>query len=377
MQAFLLDDFEVEIDLRAAEIGGCWEGELRDGIPIAWGMDELRFFYERTLEYKSPVILDVGANTGAFSMLAVMNPAMRSYAFEPAPVTFEVLNKNISLNGLQDRVKTFQVALADKNGTASLKHPKSGIASGLACIGKPLRFDEWIEFEVPVSTVDDVVGEQGIDRVDLIKIDTEGCELLVLKGAQELIRKCHPGILCGCHEVNTKQFGYHPSEIVKLLTSWGYKHAKVSVEDMYFYMPKQAHIVKPTFGTKNTETAAQSKSELSGVRNCSEMVSRNLPAGVQESGVSKGSHLADKMQEWIERLASFQNRLYYRDQTPQSLNALVELVHQYNPTKIVELGRLSGLSLRAWLSAKSDAEIIAIDRSFAALHRSQQYLPAK
>ena len=125
-----------------------------------------------------------------------------------------------------------------------------------------------------------------------------------------------------------------------------------------------------------TETGAQSKSELFNVRDYSDMTLRKLPSGVEKSGISEGGHLADEMQEWIERLASFQNRLYYRDQTPQSLNALVELVHRCKPTKIVELGTLSGLSLRAWLSAKSDAEIIAIDLSFVALHQSQQYLPA-
>lgn len=79
--------------------------------------------------------------------------------------------------------------------------------------------------------------------------------------------------------------------------------------------------------------------------------------------------------EWIGKLALVQNRLYYRDQSPESLNALVELVHRYKPTKIVELGTLFGFSLRAWLSAKSDAEIVAIDLSFKSLRESQQFLP--
>ena len=80
-------------------------------------------------------------------------------------------------------------------------------------------------------------------------------------------------------------------------------------------------------------------------------------------------------QEWIDTLALTQNRLYYRDQTPKSLNMLVELVHRYKPTKIVELGTLSGLSLRAWVAAKSEAEVIAIDLSFKPLFKSQEVLP--
>ncbi len=82
-------------------------------------------------------------------------------------------------------------------------------------------------------------------------------------------------------------------------------------------------------------------------------------------------------QEWIDTLALTQNRLYYRDQTPKSLNMLLELVHRYKPTKIVELGTLSGLSLRAWLAAKSRAEVIAIDLSFKPLFRSQKVLPVE
>jgi len=82
-------------------------------------------------------------------------------------------------------------------------------------------------------------------------------------------------------------------------------------------------------------------------------------------------------EEWIDTLALTQNRLYYRDQTPESLNMLVELVHSYKPTKIVELGTLSGFSLRAWLSAQSEAEVIAIDLSFKPLFRSQEVLPVE
>jgi len=81
-------------------------------------------------------------------------------------------------------------------------------------------------------------------------------------------------------------------------------------------------------------------------------------------------------QQWIDTLALAQNRLYYRDQTPESLKTLVDMVHRHNPTKIVELGTLSGLSLRAWLAAKSEAEIIAVDLSFKALLKSQKILPA-
>ncbi|KPA13127.1 glycosyl transferase [Candidatus Magnetomorum sp. HK-1] len=79
--------------------------------------------------------------------------------------------------------------------------------------------------------------------------------------------------------------------------------------------------------------------------------------------------------QMIKVVARSEKRLYYRDQTPESLTALVQLVDKYQPTKIIELGTLSGMSLRAWTNADGNHDIIAIDLSFKPLIRSQQILP--
>ena len=80
--------------------------------------------------------------------------------------------------------------------------------------------------------------------------------------------------------------------------------------------------------------------------------------------------------KWLAKVAKAEKRLYYRDQTPETLTALVQLVHNYQPTIIVELGTCSGMSLRAWLAAKSDAKIYAVDLSFDPLIKSLDILPA-
>jgi len=245
MQAYLFDDFRVEIDERATVPGHCWHGQYRDGIPVKLTSDLERFFYKLTLGYENPVVLDIGANDGVFSLTAAVNQHIRCFAFEPAPSNYDILQRNIALNNLEDRVKTFQLALADKKGTAVLKVPSSGDEDGFACLGNPLRFNDWVEFEVTVSTVDDFVRDHGIENVDLIKIDTEGCELFVLKGAERVIRKYRPGIFCECQDINTAQFGYRANEIVKLLSSWGYCCVRVSPRDLYFYNPTESNCGKP------------------------------------------------------------------------------------------------------------------------------------
>lgn len=86
------------------------------------------------------------------------------------------------------------------------------------------------------------------------------------------------------------------------------------------------------------------------------------------------SHMQKQFRYWIDSFAKASNHLYYRDQSPESLMALVELVQHYQPTKIIELGTLSGLSLRTWLATEI-ADIVAIDLSFQSLYYSQQILP--
>jgi FkbM family methyltransferase len=235
VEGTLFDNYVVVVDPRSLEVGGSWQGTPREGVPITWDAETIEFFYERTLEFEQPMILDVGASTGGFCLLSKINQDIRGIAFEPLPQVYEILVRNLVLNRLQDKMKALPIALSDYTGTAVLKYPRSGRESHLACIGNPLRFDEWFEIEVPVTTLDKVLSEEGIRNIDLIKIDTEGCELFILKGAENLIKNYYPDLLVECYSPNTRQFGYEPLETVKLLKSWGYDFITVSSHDRYFF----------------------------------------------------------------------------------------------------------------------------------------------
>jgi len=77
---------------------------------------------------------------------------------------------------------------------------------------------------------------------------------------------------------------------------------------------------------------------------------------------------------WIDVFGTAMKRKDFHDQTPESLLALTALVHQYKPTKIIELGTSTGLSLRAWLHA-SDVFVVSVDWDFGALEKSLAFLP--
>lgn len=219
----LFDNIMVKIHPQAAEIGGAWSHG--PGNSISTERAGIKFIYERSLHFESPIFMDIGANTGSYSLLPKANPSMFCYAFEPMPTSYEFLNINIALNGLQDKVKTFLIALADKAETGTLKYPNSGKESGLATLGDPTLYHssakEWAKIQVPVRTLDSIAIENGISRVDIIKIDTEGCELLVLKGGEKLIMDCLPEIMLE-YEGTTAMFGYDCKDITCLLESWGY-----------------------------------------------------------------------------------------------------------------------------------------------------------
>ena len=86
-------------------------------------------------------------------------------------------------------------------------------------------------------------------------------------------------------------------------------------------------------------------------------------------------NIDDTLQHWIELLAATSRRVYYRDQSVGSLLSLIRQAREFDPTVIVELGTLSGLSLRAWLMAAPRAAIKAVDLSFDALHKSASRFP--
>ncbi|HNS20120.1 MAG TPA: glycosyltransferase [Sedimentisphaerales bacterium] len=80
--------------------------------------------------------------------------------------------------------------------------------------------------------------------------------------------------------------------------------------------------------------------------------------------------------EMIDVMARKENRLYYRDQSAHTMASLAGLARQFDPSVIVELGTLGGLSLRTWIASTKATRIYAVDLSFATLRETMEFLPA-
>jgi FkbM family methyltransferase len=130
-----------------------------------------------TLLRPDSVFLDIGANTGFYSLLAArcIGTAGRILAFEPNPVMYPRLVLNLSLNGLDGRVQALSTGLAGSSGEFDLYYGSRqlGGASMAASGGE-------YHVRVPCRPLLDVLRDQHITRIDVLKIDVEGFEPQIL-----------------------------------------------------------------------------------------------------------------------------------------------------------------------------------------------------
>lgn len=138
---------------------------------------------------KLPIIFDVGANIGNYTLEAntIFNGIVRIHSFEPSKATFDKLSENF---GGYTNLIGHQLALSDTTGHITLY--SNDTLSALASVNKR-KLDHYdISFEqsesVPMDTLDRFCIEHNINEIDFLKIDVEGHELSVLKGARKLLQ---------------------------------------------------------------------------------------------------------------------------------------------------------------------------------------------
>ena len=174
-------------------------------------------------------VVDIGANHGLFTLevLEFIRPGGRVHAFEPATATRELLEANLKANGLEGEVRVFPAAVGAAPGEASLRiHDEwSGLNTlarrDITWLGRELKADRVLT--VPVVTLDDHAAAHGLDRIDFLKIDVEGFELDVLKGARGLLDAGRIDIaMLEVGDVTCANAGVEPSAILAELGRSGY-----------------------------------------------------------------------------------------------------------------------------------------------------------
>jgi FkbM family methyltransferase len=138
-------------------------------------------------------VLDVGASFGLYAIAAAraVGPAGRVYGFEPASRSASALRRHVQWNGVADRVEVVEAAAAERSGHATFFEQKTSFLASL--VESAARQDERrgasavVPRRVPTVSLDHFCRARGL-KPDVVKIDVEGAEARVLRGAREILR---------------------------------------------------------------------------------------------------------------------------------------------------------------------------------------------
>jgi len=165
---------------------------------------------------KDTVFVDVGAHIGFYTVWACRR-ARRVISVEPNPAALAYLKVNIALNECFNAI-VVPKALSDRRGYAKLKIPEAaekGFTPGKSSI--VWDYEEAFEVEVEMDTLDSVLEDVGVDSVDILKIDVEGAEGLVVRGAEKALKEAKAVLI----EIRPENMW-----VVRHLKNSGYKLAK-------------------------------------------------------------------------------------------------------------------------------------------------------
>jgi len=165
-------------------------------------------------------IADIGANIGWYSLhWATRSPNARIFSFEPVPSTFKAFHKNIVRNDLSN-IRAEQLGMSDKIGAMELFVDPS--IAGAASAHPSVYESTSIALTVQMTTLDNYASIHGL-HFDAIKIDVEGGELAVLKGATKVLSRDRPILFVEMLRRHARAFGYHPNDILSFTRLFGYK----------------------------------------------------------------------------------------------------------------------------------------------------------
>jgi len=163
-------------------------------------------------KFKSGIFVDIGAYIGRYTILAAnSNKKIKVVSIEANPFIYESLIKNIKINNLRNAIPV-NVALLNQEKTVNFYSNEKGGSSTL------LRRSDFKKIKIKGTTLDSLLKNLrlSLKKVRLLKIDVEGAEYLVLKGASKILKVAHPIIIV---EVKTKE---RLKKVSSLLHKFGY-----------------------------------------------------------------------------------------------------------------------------------------------------------
>lgn len=204
----------MRVDLRSyTEWTAFWSGRYDD--------EELKWIASQLGD--RPVILDVGANIGFYSVSLGVIARRRSgrvYSFEPVPSNFDRLSWLIEQNQLTEVVTAYRIALGCRDEEVTL-YLDTDDAETENAVAKPCRLNGR-ECTASMTSLDSFVNEHPISACSAIKVDVEGGELAFLQGARAFIANHRPLLFVELNHYWMGRFGWTEAELMSELAPCGY-----------------------------------------------------------------------------------------------------------------------------------------------------------
>ncbi|WP_435640421.1 FkbM family methyltransferase [Micavibrio aeruginosavorus] len=172
------------------------------------------------------IVFDVGGHAGQFAKLfARLCPRGRVYTFEPSPYARSILQIMAGVKFI-DNLYIIPFGLSDKPGTATIHTPlKKGrsMGFGLAFIGNADECaHKTMQHDIVLSTMDTIGDALSLSRLDFIKADIEGCEMLMLTGGARTIEKFKPVVMLEISDAHLKRNNHCANDVFQFFATRGY-----------------------------------------------------------------------------------------------------------------------------------------------------------
>lgn len=194
--------------IKGSGVNGYWLGSYES--------EQVRFF-EKIVK-KDWVIFDIGAHVGFYTLLSaeLVGKDGKVFSFEPLIDNYEYLKKHIEINNYKN-ITSLNVAVSNKDGSAFFRKGENTSMGHLTSNG---------EIKVRTITIDNLINNKKLPIPDVLKIDVEGAELAVLKGAVNLLNGYHPIIFLSTHSSDIHK------KCCDFLLSLGYKLQPFGIDNI-------------------------------------------------------------------------------------------------------------------------------------------------
>jgi FkbM family methyltransferase len=207
---------------------------ISNGSTTISNKEDLELFYNLIKDIPNCVILDIGANKGYYAALTTLKEDLFVYAFEPLANVYNRFLLNIlEMNGVRNKVSTFNVGLLNERCTRKLYYDNTENASIEKDVEKeakilkelerrPEAWTRYSEVDAQFERLDDMMEEYIKQDVDVVKIDVEGAELMTLQGGEKFFREQKPPLFVEIEERHCTRFGITVETVLDYIRSLGY-----------------------------------------------------------------------------------------------------------------------------------------------------------